>query len=339
MFLNHLVLVNATGTNANGDGCWYCHEEGHYRLECPKHITALSNSDNVKTTVLIHLGDSDNDVLSPQDDLDKISLDEEGLKMDALCFHTSVCFDKNEDPDDVEDLLNVDFEGNIVPLRTNGLEVFPTDDKDKCVFGHHNEYNINDLPSLNAVLNKVRVHQNKPLLWVSQMKQKFLTIGINTTLDLTSVMDSGTLNEKLKGHGLKTLHSTTGLGLEGTVHGATVFGDSRAPRPPNVDAHLQQEVEIARVFNIVGERLGKANILGWINAILHKLRCVRMTNTTKQFLSVVNKTLNETLRAYGFAPFFKETLLALMIPLRCLAQNRAKRAHRGLNPDFRPGQA
>ena len=68
-------------------------------------------------------------------------------------------------------------------------------------------------------------HQNKPLLWASQMKWKFLTVGIHTTLNLAAVMDSGTLNEKLKAHGLKTLHSTTSLGLEGAIHGATVFED------------------------------------------------------------------------------------------------------------------
>ena len=57
------------------------------------------------------------------------------------------------------------------------------------------------------------------------MKQTFMDIGIYTSKDLAAVMDSGTLNEKLKAHGLKTLHSTTSLGLEGAIHGATVFED------------------------------------------------------------------------------------------------------------------
>ena len=184
-----VVLVNATGNNANNEGCWYCHEEGHYRVECPKCLAALSNSDTVKTTMLIHLGDGgdNDDDLSPQDDLDEKSVDEEGLEMDALCFHISVCFDevKAVDPEDVEDLPdvdedgnvvngnvsepnndlpNVDFEGNIVPIGTNGLEVLDEED-DEYVFGHHNEYNTDDLPSLNAVMNKVMTHQNKPSLW------------------------------------------------------------------------------------------------------------------------------------------------------------------------------
>ena len=180
-------------------------------------------------------------------------------------------------------------------------------------------------------------HQNKPSLWAGQMKQNFLAIGINTIIDLATVMDSGTLNEKLKAHGLKTLHSTTAIGLEGAIHGATVFGDRRAPRPDDLDAHLQQEVKLARVFNNVGEQLDKANIPGWINAILYKLRCIQITDTTKLYTALMNKTLNRTLRSYGFDPFFKATLLALTIPLRCSAQNRAPQGHR-IDPDFRPGQ-
>ena len=169
------------------------------------------------------------------------------------------------------------------------------------------------------------------------MKQKFLAIGIHTTIDLSAVMDSGTLNEKLRAHGLKTLHSTTGLGLEGAIHGTTVFGDRRAPRPDDLDAHLQREVELTRVFNIVGEQLDKVNIPGWINAILYKLRCIQITDTIKLYTAVVNKTINRPLRSYGFAPFFEATLLALTIPLRCSAQNRAPRGHQ-IDPEFRPGQ-
>jgi len=89
-----VVLVNAPGNNnTKENGCWYCHEEGHYRVECPKRIADLSNSDTMKTAVLLHLGDDGNDDESPQDDLDEMSVDEEGPEMDALCFHTSVCFD------------------------------------------------------------------------------------------------------------------------------------------------------------------------------------------------------------------------------------------------------
>ena len=57
-----LVLVTATGNSSNDNNCWYCHEAGHYRLECPKCLAAVSNSDTVKTAVLIHLGDDDDDI-------------------------------------------------------------------------------------------------------------------------------------------------------------------------------------------------------------------------------------------------------------------------------------
>ena len=103
------------------------------------------------------------------------------------------------------------------------------------------------------------------------MKQTFMDIGIYTSKDLAAVMDSGTLNAKLKAHGLKTLHSTTSLGLEGTIHGTWVFGDGRA-LPYGLDTHLQREAELSRVFRIVGKQLDKANIPQLINAILYKLR-------------------------------------------------------------------
>ena len=121
-----VVLVNATSNNVTNDnGCWYCHEEGHYRVECPKRIADLSNSDTMKTAVLIHLGDGGDDDESPQDDLGEMSVDEEGLEMDALCFHTSVCFDDAEavDPEDIEDLPDVDDNGDVVMLLLTGTPI------------------------------------------------------------------------------------------------------------------------------------------------------------------------------------------------------------------------
>ena len=145
-----VVLVNAMGNNTNDDSCWYCHEEGHYRLECPKPIAALSNSDTVKTAVLIHLGDGDDDddALSPQDDLDGMLVDEEGLEMDALCFHTSVCFDEAEavDPEDIEDLPDVNSDGNVV----NGN--VPSDGPNNDNLASSIDDELLNPPSLNNIL-------------------------------------------------------------------------------------------------------------------------------------------------------------------------------------------
>lgn len=111
-----LVLVGFVNTDKPDSGCWYCHEVDHYKRERPKRIATLSTSDTVKTAVLLHLDDDDNDnILSAaEDDLDDMSLDEEGLEMDSLCFHTSVCFDETEAVDP-KDLLDIDSE-----------EIFPT---------------------------------------------------------------------------------------------------------------------------------------------------------------------------------------------------------------------
>jgi len=256
------------------------------------------------------------------------------------------------DPKDIEDLLdvddngdvvvdgnaddvNLDSEANVVPFGTH-LEIL--DGKEtEYITGDHTEYNTDDLPHLNVILNKVRTTQNKPLLWAGQMKQKFASIGIHTSIDLATAMDSGTVNAKLKAQGLTTLHSTTGLDLDGALHGNEVFGDRSSP--DDLDTHLQREVELSRVFRIVGEQLDKTNIPRWTNAIIFKLRCVQITDTIKLYNAVVNKTLNRTLRAYGFVPFFEATILALIIPLRCSVQNtnRAPRGHR-IEPDFRHGQ-
>ena len=364
-----VVLVNAPGSgntprnnrdNANDISCWYCQEEGHYRNECPKRIADASNSDTVKTAVLIHLGDGGNDDESHQDDLDEMSVDdEEGPELDALCFHTSVCFDDAEgvDPEDIEDLPdvddngdvvvngndnpeeNLDFDGNVVPLGTNGLEILDGDESDFVNHDDHVEYNVDDLPELNAILQKVRITQNKPLLWSEQMERKFASIGIHNSLDLATAMDYESINRRFKAEGLKTLHSTTILGIDSALHKTKVYGDHLSPS--NIDAHLQDEVELSRVFRIVGEQLDKANMPSWINAIIFKLRCIRITNVTKLHASITNKTLNGNLRACGFVPLFEVTLLALVIPLRCSVQNanRTPRGHR-IEPDsdFRHGQ-
>ena len=65
-------------------------------VECPKRNADLSNSNTVKTAVLVHLGDGGHDDESPQDDLDEMYVDEEGPELDAFCSRASVCFDDAE---------------------------------------------------------------------------------------------------------------------------------------------------------------------------------------------------------------------------------------------------
>ena len=151
------------------------------------------------------------------------------------------------------------------------------------------------------------------------MEQNFASIGIHTSLDLATAMDYETINTRFKAQGLKTLHSTTILGIDSALHKNKIYGDHVSPS--YLDIHLQHEVELSRVFRIVGEQLDKANMPGWINAILFKLRCIQITDTTKLHGAVTNKTLNGNLRACGFVPFFEATLLALVLLLRCSVQN------------------
>ena len=278
-----------------------------------------------------------------------MSVDEEGPELDALCFHTSVCFDDAEavDPEDIEDLPDVDDNGDVVldgdgnAIPGHNLDFLEVLDGDESEFvnGDHVEYNVDDLPELNTILQKVRITQNKPLLWSTQMERKFASIGIHNSLDLATAMDYESINRRFKAEGLKTLHSTTILGIDSALHKTKVYGDHLSPS--NIDAHLQDEVELSRVFRIVGEQLDKANMPSWINAIIFKLRCIRITNVTKLHASITNKTLNGNLRACGFVPLFEVTLLALVIPLRCSVQNanRTPRGHR-IEPDsdFRHGQ-
>ena len=175
------------------------------------------------------------------------------------------------------------------------------------------------------------------------MEHKLASICIHTSLDLATAMDYETINTRFKAQGSKILHSTTILGIDSALHKNKIYGDHVSPS--NVDIHLQDEVELSRVFRLVGEQLDKANMTGWINAILFKLRCIQITNTTKLHAALTNKTLNGNLRACGFVPSFEVTLLALIIPLRYSVQiaNRTTRGHRieldtELDSDFGHGQ-
>ena len=136
----------------------------------------IHNSDTVKTAVLLHLGDDDDTIISISneydiDDLDNISINEEELEMDSLCFHASVCFHTLvTNPNNVLDLP--DDDGN---LPDDDDDVSETDD---------DKFNTANLPSLNAILNTVSINQRKPLPWVQEMTDKFTAIEIITTSDI-----------------------------------------------------------------------------------------------------------------------------------------------------------
>jgi len=56
-------------------------------------------------------------------------------------------------------------------------------------------------------------------------------------------MDYEKINAKLKAQGLKTLHSTTILGIDSALHKNKIYGDHVSPR--NLDVHLKHEVELS----------------------------------------------------------------------------------------------
>ena len=145
-------------------------------------------------------------------------------------------------------------------------------------------------------------NQRKPLPWVQEMTEKFTAIGIITRSDLVAVITlSVSINTILKEKGLKTLHLTRRLGLDAVI---TSNNNNALPAPPNLDVHLRQEAELIRIFIIVGETLGTANVEGWVKAIINKLCCIGITYSSQVHLAIITGNLNRNLRLHGFSPFY-----------------------------------
>ena len=115
------------------------------------------------------------------------------------------------------------------------------------------------------------------------------------------------------------MHLTTRLGLDTAVTGNN---DTALPVPPNLDIHLRQEAELNRIFTFVRETSGMANVEGWVNAIIYKLRCIGITNTSQVHFAIITGNLNRNLQLHGFSPFYQRTLSALAMPIRCSVKER-----------------